>query len=169
MQGLPVIRRGFGGSTLPEVIYYAPRIIYKYKPKMIVLYCGENDMTLDYSRPEDVLQSFRELDSLRKVYLPGTHLVFLSIKPCPRSWFYWPKIQIANRQVQDYIRNSGPELHYLDIGHTLLDEKGELVSTLFLKDGIHLHADAYKRWTAVIRPQVEEWWNAMKGSAPPGN
>ena len=36
---LPIINRGFGGSTLPEVIYYANRTIFKYHPKTLVVYC----------------------------------------------------------------------------------------------------------------------------------
>ncbi|RME10337.1 MAG: hypothetical protein D6816_03460, partial [Bacteroidetes bacterium] len=41
---LPVIQRGFGGSTIPEVLHYADRIVWKYQPKVIVFYCGENDI-----------------------------------------------------------------------------------------------------------------------------
>src|SRR5687768_10042059 len=38
-----VINRGFGGSALPDVIRYAREIIFRYQPKQIVIYCGEND------------------------------------------------------------------------------------------------------------------------------
>src|ERR1700709_1983633 len=41
--GYPIINRGFGGSSLPDVIRYADDIIYPYKPKQVVIYCGEND------------------------------------------------------------------------------------------------------------------------------
>jgi len=36
---LNVINRGFGGSTLPEVLYFANRSIIKYKPNAVVIYC----------------------------------------------------------------------------------------------------------------------------------
>ena len=40
----PIINRGFGGSTLVDVIRYADDIIFPYQPKQIVIYCGENDI-----------------------------------------------------------------------------------------------------------------------------
>ena len=39
-----IINRGFGGSTLPDVITYEQEVIFKYRPKQIVIYCGENDV-----------------------------------------------------------------------------------------------------------------------------
>src|ERR1700759_5428554 len=38
-----IINRGFGGSSLPDVIRYANDVIFPYHPKEIVIYCGEND------------------------------------------------------------------------------------------------------------------------------
>src|SRR6187402_1595910 len=42
--GLPVLNRAFGGSTLPEVIYFLDRVAIQYRPKVVVVYCGENDI-----------------------------------------------------------------------------------------------------------------------------
>src|SRR5215212_8651845 len=37
---LPVINRGFGGSTIPDVLHFAERVVFKYKPRTIVFYAG---------------------------------------------------------------------------------------------------------------------------------
>ncbi|HEY4151233.1 MAG TPA: G-D-S-L family lipolytic protein, partial [Chitinophagaceae bacterium] len=42
--GYPIVNRGFGGSTLPDVIRYAYDIILPYHPKQVIIYCGENDL-----------------------------------------------------------------------------------------------------------------------------
>src|SRR5687767_4486166 len=42
--GYPIINRAFGGSSLPDLIRYASKIVFPYKPKQIVIYCGENDL-----------------------------------------------------------------------------------------------------------------------------
>jgi hypothetical protein len=42
--GYRIINRGFGGSSLTDVIHFAPDIIYPYKPSQIVIYCCENDL-----------------------------------------------------------------------------------------------------------------------------
>ncbi|MCC7084482.1 MAG: hypothetical protein IT427_05700, partial [Pirellulales bacterium] len=41
---LPIINRGFGGSTIADVNRYADRIVFKYKPRTIVFYAGDNDI-----------------------------------------------------------------------------------------------------------------------------
>jgi hypothetical protein len=42
--GYTIINRGFGGSGLSNVIQYADDVIFKYNPRQIVIYCGENDL-----------------------------------------------------------------------------------------------------------------------------
>src|SRR5829696_3884450 len=37
--GYKIINRGFGGSSLPDLIRYADDIIFPYQPKQIVIYC----------------------------------------------------------------------------------------------------------------------------------
>ncbi|MCX7743149.1 MAG: SGNH/GDSL hydrolase family protein [Flavobacteriales bacterium] len=153
--GYPVFARGFGGATFVELLYYLPRIVLKYKPSRLFVYCGENDMTLDYSLPEDVLLSFVELDSIMKKELPQTRVYYISIKPCPKSWYYWPKIQIANKQVKEYIeKDKSGRLYYIDITHTLFNSEGILDKNLFLKDGIHITSTVYKKWAEVILPYL---------------
>src|SRR4051795_2499220 len=39
-----IINRGFGGSSLPDIIRYVDDIIFPYYPKEIVIYCGDNDL-----------------------------------------------------------------------------------------------------------------------------
>lgn len=151
------IRRGFGGSTLPEVLYYADRILFRYKPKRIILYCGENDMTLAYSVPGDVLYSVRELAERIQDSLPESKLYFVSIKPCPYSWNYWPKIQEANQLVKTYIEQQPSDrMAYIDITGSLLKEDGSIDSTLFLKDGIHMNSSGYVKWTKIINEFLEK-------------
>ena len=42
--GYTIINRGFGGSTIPDVIRYTNDIIIPYHPKQVVIYCGDNDL-----------------------------------------------------------------------------------------------------------------------------
>jgi lysophospholipase L1-like esterase len=60
--GYKIINRGFGGSTLPDVIRYADEIIFPYQPKQIVIYCGENDVaSADSITGSIVFQRFKIL------------------------------------------------------------------------------------------------------------
>src|SRR5690348_13960972 len=49
--GYPIVNRGFGGSTLVDVIRYTYDIILPYQPKQVVIYCGENDLASADSIP----------------------------------------------------------------------------------------------------------------------
>src|SRR6478609_4359532 len=60
--GYKIINRGFGGSSLPDVIRYADDIIFPYQPKQIVIYCGENDLaSSDTVTAQMVFDRFKEL------------------------------------------------------------------------------------------------------------
>ena len=50
-----IINRGFGGSSLPDVIRYAPDIIYPYQPSQVVIYCGENDFAISQNTNADTV------------------------------------------------------------------------------------------------------------------
>src|SRR5258705_6560476 len=62
--GYPILNRGFGGSSLPDMIRYVDEVIIPYSPKQIVIYCGENDIAgSDTIKPATVLQRFQKLFS----------------------------------------------------------------------------------------------------------
>ena len=51
---LPVLNRGFGGSQIREVTAFADRIVIPYRPRLIVFYCGSNDVMAGRTVPEVV-------------------------------------------------------------------------------------------------------------------
>src|SRR5258708_14339638 len=82
--GYTIINRGFGGSSLPDVIRYANDIIFPYHPKQIVIYCGENDLAAsDTVTGEMVFRRFTTLFNLIRKKLPNVPVVFISLKPSP--------------------------------------------------------------------------------------
>src|SRR5690242_2129812 len=44
MAPLPVFNRAFGGSVTQDILDRADQIVLPYKPKIIVYYCGSNDV-----------------------------------------------------------------------------------------------------------------------------
>ena len=42
--GLPVLNRGFGGSVANDLIVYADKVVFRYEPKVLVVYTGSNDI-----------------------------------------------------------------------------------------------------------------------------
>src|SRR5688572_1565583 len=57
-----IINRGFGGSSITDLIRYADDIILPYPPKQVVIYCGENDFAGDEKlMPAQVAEPFYRL------------------------------------------------------------------------------------------------------------
>ena len=71
--GYKIVNRAFGGSTIPDLIRYADEVIIPYKPKQVVIYCGDNDLaSSDTITPEIVLNRFLQLFDHIRHKLPKT-------------------------------------------------------------------------------------------------
>jgi lysophospholipase L1-like esterase len=154
MAPLQVLNRGFGGSRISDVIHYTDRIVFPYKPKTIVFYAGENDLSgLFYTTkktPEEVRDNFQIFCDSVHVQLPEVPIYFISIKPPKRRKNLWPEMQRANGLIEDLCKSS-ELLHYIDIVPPMLDEEGNPRKDLFRWDGIHMNDLGYEIWTSIIR------------------
>lgn len=155
MSPMPVINRGFGGSTIPEVTYYAERIILPHHPKIIVFYCGENDLSNDEAKSGLPLKSFKEFYRYMEQNLPETKVFFVAIKPSILRWNYWPKMVEANEKIEKFI-NSKDNYYFIDTATGMLDENGTVLQDIFINDNLHMNAKGYAIWTTVIKPILEE-------------
>ena len=78
----PVLNRAFGGSTTPEVNYYIDRIILPYKPKLVLIYSGSNDLAAK-ATPEQVFADFKTFVKKIQEPLPATKIAYISIHTPP--------------------------------------------------------------------------------------
>lgn len=153
LAGLPVLNRGFGGATLPEVNYYADRVIYPYQPQIVAVYAGDNDVAMGYS-PEEILENYKILAENIHQQLPEARLYFIAIKPSPSRWELWPVMSRANQLVEDYSAKIG-YLNYLDTSTPMLNQDGTVMTDIFLNDNLHMNQKGYATWTNVVKPEME--------------
>jgi len=147
---LPVINRGFGGSTVPDVNHFADRIVFKYKPCTIVFYAGDNDLAAGKS-PDQV---HRDTEDFRKMVhdrLPDTRIIYLPIKPSPLRWKLWPQAQKVNA-LEKAVSEKDADFTYADTATPILGPNGEPQKDLFRDDGLHLNAKGYALWNKVLAP-----------------
>ncbi|MFX1265865.1 MAG: GDSL-type esterase/lipase family protein [Promethearchaeota archaeon] len=159
MAPLSVLNRGFGGSRISDVTYYADRIVFPYKPGGIVFYAGENDISgLVFTKkktPEEVANDFRSFCSKIHTKMAEVPVYFISIKPPKRRRKLWPEMQEANRLVEE-ICQSDSRLNYIDIVESTLDPEGNPRHDIFKWDGIHLNEKGYEIWTSIVKPVLLE-------------
>jgi lysophospholipase L1-like esterase len=152
--GYTIINRGFGGSTFPDVIRYAPDIIYPYHPKQVVIYCGDNDLaSSDAVTADTVFERFRVLFELVRTNLPGENILFVSIKPSPSRARLKEKMEKANLLIQTYL-SLQQHAAFADVYHKMLNPDGSVVTDIFLEDNLHMNAKGYAIWQKVIQPYL---------------
>lgn len=150
---LPVINRGFGGSVVSDAIHFAPRIVLKYKPRLIVFYSGDNDIASGMSA-DRVFEDVRGFVDLVHRELPDTRLIFLPIKPSRARWSHWPEMQQVNARVADLAR-SDDRLDVVDTATPLLGRDGRPQHELYLADGLHLNKKGYALWNGTLLPVLQ--------------
>lgn len=151
---LTVIPRGFGGSTINDVIYYFDRVVLPYKPRAILLYEGDNDLA-HWNTAETVVTRFKDFFAMVNEQLPGTRMYVISVKPSILRQPLWPVIQELNGLLEEECSRNDL-LTFIDASTALLGADGKAQEKLLLKDKIHMNAEGYKVWTRVIQPVLLE-------------
>jgi lysophospholipase L1-like esterase len=147
------INRGFGGSQLADSVHFAPRIVLKYEPRLVVLYAGDNDLAAGKT-PEQVADDFRAFAATVHKGLPRTRIVYLSIKPSIRRWKLVDKGRRANDLIQAACKQD-EGLLYVDVGTPLLGADGKPRPELFREDGLHLNDKGYEVWGSALKPYLK--------------
>ena len=152
--GYTIINRGFGGSSLPDVIRYANDIIFPYNPKEIVIYCGENDFAGDSTlAAETVFDRFKTLYEMIREKLADVPVVYISIKPSPSRREFWSKMTEANKLIKDYISKQ-THASFIDVFSLMMNTNNQPKPEIFLDDSLHMNANGYKIWQKAIKPYL---------------
>lgn len=148
-----VIKRGFGGSRLVDCVNLVNRLVLPYRPRMVVVYAGENDLA-EGAAPQQVLERFTAFVRLIKAELPESRIAFVSIKPSPLRAGLMPAVQQTNALIQAYSQTE-PRLDFIDVYSHMLDASGQPRDELFSRDRLHLNAQGYDLWREIIASHLK--------------
>jgi lysophospholipase L1-like esterase len=151
---LPVINRGFGGSRVPDVNFFADRIVFKYKPRTVVFYAGDNDLAAGH-KWEDVLSGIETFRKRLREKLPNTRLILLPIKPSPSRWKLWPQAQEINTRLKA-IAEKVDNVTYVETATPLLGPDGQPRKELFRSDNLHMNEKGYAIWNKILAPVLSD-------------
>ena len=146
---LPLVKRGFGGSMISDVLHYADRIVLPYKPSAILLYEGDNDVEGGFP-PAQIAAAYLELVDRVHAELPETRFYILSVKPSPSRWDKWPAMQETNALLAEMCAMD-ERLVFVDIATPMLGPDGTPRRDIFLDDMLHMNRAGYELWTPVVR------------------
>ena len=100
---IAVLNHGFGGSEVFDSVTYAHRLVIPYRPRMVVMYAGGNDIHRGKT-PERVAADCREFAKRVHASLPQTRIAFISIAGNPARWSEVERVKAANSLIQEFTK-----------------------------------------------------------------
>ena len=148
---LTVIPRGFGGSIMNDVLHYLDRVALTYEPRAILIYEGDNDTDNRNALPVDmILSHLSQIISKIHDALPETRIYVMSVKPSILRRGVWPKAQEVNAGYQA-IADNDSLVYYIDAATPFLGPEGDVMTDIFISDGLHLNDLGNAIWGSVIK------------------
>jgi lysophospholipase L1-like esterase len=141
LAGYTVINRGIDSFRTDDVIQYADRLIVRYKPRMVVLHVGGNDISRGKS-PEQLLADTKTLVARIRAGLPGVPIAWSSITPGPGRWEQREARKAANALVKQWIAGE-KGLAFIDLWDAMLTADGQPREDLWVADRIHPNHAGY--------------------------
>ena len=166
----PVLNRGFGGSEVSDSVHFAERIVIPYKPRLIVMYAGGNDIHRGKS-PETVFSDFKAFVQKVTSVLPETRIAYISIAPNPARWGEVERVKGANALIARFAEEH-PRVEFIDVFTHMLGADGMPRPEIFVSDRLHMNEQGYALWTKIIKPKIDEWLkeHTRRATAPgPGS
>ncbi len=148
---------GFSGDRTEHVLWRLNHgAVDGMSPKVLVLMIGTNNTGHRQDAPEDIAAGIKAILTNLEQKLPNTKVLLLAI--FPRGATQDDRLRKINDDTNNIIKNfhDGKQVHYLNINHLFLDEKGVL-SKQVMNDLLHPNVDQYPVWAEAIEPTIKQW------------
>jgi lysophospholipase L1-like esterase len=157
MAPLPVFNRAFGGSRTEDVLCFMDKVVLPYSPRIIVYYCGSNDINAG-ERPTAIFGRTKAFCDRVHSELPDTRIFYVSINKAPQKQDRWDVVDSTNAMVKQHC-SMVTYMEYVDVNPVLFDGEGKPRMELYKPDRLHFEDEAYVEFTRVIKPILERAWS----------
>lgn len=152
---VPIINRGFGGSSLTDLIRFKDELLDPYQPRQIIIYCGENDFAGNPDlKPKEVYKRFKTFFEIVRSKYPAVPVDYISMKPSPSRMFLFDKFKKTNRRIERYIRRK-PNARFINVFDAMLNADGRPKPEIFVSDSLHMNAAGYRIWQGIMDPYLK--------------
>ena len=152
----PVVsyNHGIGGTTIEEWDEKLnQRLVFPYKPKMVVYYVGINNVINSKQDPTTIWNNLKNFMDHTHEALPNTKVQYIMMNLIPGYSSYWNTINTVNAQIIEY-QKTNTWLTLINPGTALLKENGEPNAAYFRTDGLHLSYYGYVVWGGIIKESI---------------
>ena len=152
----PVVsyNHGIGGTTIEEWDESLnQRLVYPYKPKMVVYYVGINNVINSKQSAAKIWENLEKFMNNTHAALPDTKVQYIMMNLIPGYKTYWTIINEVNERIVEY-QKTNTWLTLINPGTALLKENGEPNAAYFRTDGLHLSFYGYVVWGEIIKQSI---------------
>ncbi len=153
---LPVLNRGFGGSVANDLIIYANQVVLRYKPRVLVVYTGGNDLHAKLTTGE-AFDDYTKFLTMVHEKLPDTRVIVSSVKVAPIRAEEIEKVKKLNSLLEAWIKEK-PWIRWVEATNYLMGPDGQPMENFYRSDRLHLNDEGYAKWNAIIGPVIREEW-----------
>lgn len=147
---------GIGGTTIEEWDEKLnQRLVYPYKPKMVVYYVGINNVINSKEDAGTIWNRLQKFLDDTHHDLPDTKVQYIMMNLIPGYPSYYGVINSVNANVVAY-QQSHPWLTLINPGEALLKANGQPNAAYFRTDGLHLSNYGYVVWGKIIKDSIIE-------------
>lgn len=143
---------GFGGAYIDSCLTHFDTLFDGIQPKKLVLYVGENDISL-HPNVQIIRDKFERLVSHIRSRLKDTELICISIKPSPHRTNHIELVNEINTALKTYLATL-PNTKWVDICTAFIDPKGQVKMDYFGRDRLHLNTNGYRVWNEAMEGQL---------------
>ncbi|MBR3643175.1 MAG: carboxylesterase family protein, partial [Parasporobacterium sp.] len=153
---------GMGGCIDEDMIEYAPRLLYPYKPAAVFFQTGSNDIASGIPL-QTILENKKKMYGLFLENMPGTKLIVCSGLPLPGRTQFWDATVQTNELLKKMCEETG-RMYFMDATDVMLTDEGpeELRTSdgryfnpaLYRIDRIHLNKKGHDVWTAKMKEML---------------
>jgi lysophospholipase L1-like esterase len=154
MSPIPALNHGIGGSTAEQCLYRYAELVKPYAPRVLVWYCGTNDLAIGYT-PEEAFALALRVFAWADHDFPGMGLVILSVTHNRNREAIFDKHLQLDALYKQYASSRDGVRHIDLIDPLCHDAAGRIRDDIFLPDQLHLNGRGYDELAAIVRPVVE--------------
>lgn len=154
-KGKNVLNRGFGGSTMRDLLHFTNELIVAYNPISIFIYEGDNDIGFANRTTKEIMASADSILQIIRAKLPSSvDVYFISAKPSIARWHLKDKYISFNKRLNVWTQGK-KNVYFIDVWTPMINANGTIRKELFLEDDLHMNRAGYHVWLAQIRPFVK--------------
>jgi lysophospholipase L1-like esterase len=163
MAPLPVLNQAIAGTVTQDMLNRIGRLVLPYQPRIVVYYCGSNDISAGEDAAPIVERTKRFIQILHEKS-PNTYFFYTSIQKAPEKRARWEVVEAVNREMEQYSREAA-NVGYIDLNPVLFDSANHVRENLFLSDGLHFRPEstAYLEFSQIVKPVLMKAWESGAG------